>query len=111
MPPHRGKSPRGAAVQLQLRGSAAANHLDVAPQHTLRVAGAERFHGRLLRGEAAGEVNGRHASARAVGDLTLGEDAAREPLAVPRDRVGDAMDVGRVEAEPYDVRHVRASPA
>src|SRR5882672_11864919 len=83
IPPHRGKSTRRAAVELQLRRTAAADHLDVAPQHALRVARAERFHGCFLRGETAGEMNSRHPPACAVSDLAFGEDAAGEPLAVP----------------------------
>ena len=104
--PHRSKSPRRAAVELQSRRTATSDHLDVAPQHALRVTRAERLHGRFLRGETAGEMNSGHPPACAVGDLTLGEDAAGESPAVPFDCVGDAIDVGRVEAEPDDIGHV-----
>ena len=46
-----GKTPGGAAVQLQPGRTVAPDDLDVAPQHALRMAGAERFHRRFLRGE------------------------------------------------------------
>ena len=87
---HRGEPARGAAVKLQLRRTAAPDDFDVAPQDAPRVAGAERLHRRLFRGEAAGKMNGRHAAPLAVRDLAVGEDAVQEPLAVPLDRGGDA---------------------
>ena len=43
--------------------------------------------------------------ARAVRDLAFGEDAVQEALAVAFDRVGDAVDVGCVQAQADDVRH------
>ena len=43
-PPMRLESAGGAAVKLQLRRAAPADDLDVAPQHLLRVARAERLH-------------------------------------------------------------------
>ena len=104
-PPIAANRRAGAAVQLQLRRTAAADHLDVAPEHALRVAGAERFHRRFFRGEPPGEMDGRHAAAHAVRDFALGEDAAEKPVAVALDRVGDAADVGGVEAETDDVWH------
>src|SRR6266446_3812865 len=72
IPPHRGKSTRRAAVELQLRRTATSDHLDVSPQHAMRVARAEGLHGRFFCGETAGEMNSRHPPACAVGDLTLG---------------------------------------
>ena len=75
---HRGEAPGGAAVQLQLRRAAAPDDLDVAPEHAVRVAGAERLHRRFLRGEAAGEMNRRLPPPRAVRDLAFGEDAVQE---------------------------------
>src|SRR5947209_6110030 len=77
---HRGKPPAGAPMKLEVRRTAAANDLDIAPQNALRVSRAERLHGRFFRSETAGEVNGRHAPPRAVRDLGVGEDAADEPL-------------------------------
>ena len=62
-PPIAAKRRRGAAVQPQLRRTAAADHLDVAPEHALRMAGAERFHRRFFGGEPAGKMNGRDAAA------------------------------------------------
>jgi hypothetical protein len=97
------EAPGGAAVQLQARGTAAPDHFDVAPQHTLGVTGAEGLHRRFLCREASGKMNGRHAPARAVRDFDVGEDAAQKTFAVPLDDVGDAIDVGRVESEANDV--------
>src|SRR6266851_5755778 len=71
----RRESPRGAAMQRELRRAAASNDLDVAPQHALRMAGTERLHRGLLRREAAREMNGRVPPARAVGDLAFSEDS------------------------------------
>ena len=104
-PPIAAKRRRGAAVKLQLRRAAAADDFDVAPEHALRVAGAERLHRRFLGREAAGEMNRRHAAPRAVRDFALGEDAVQEAVAVALDRGGDAMDVGGVEPESDDVGH------
>ena len=67
------------------------------------MAGAERLHRRFFRGEPAGEMNRRHAAARAVRDLALGEDPPQKPIAVPLDRGGNAGDVGGVEPEADDV--------
>src|SRR5262249_23131743 len=94
-----------AAVQLQLRRTAAADHLAIAPQHSARMAGAERFHCRLFRGKAPGEMDGRHAPPRAVGYFPVGEDPAEEPIAVTLDGIADAADVGRIEPKSDDVCH------
>ena len=99
---HRGKAPGGSAMQLQLRWTATPDDLDVPPQHALRMAGAERFHRRLLGGKPAGKMNGRHPAPLAVSDFAVGEDSSQEPVAVTRDGVGDARDVGGVEAESDD---------
>ena len=94
---------RGAAVQPQLRWTAGlADDFDVAPQHTLRVAGAEGLHGRFLGREPAGEMNRRIVASHAVGDLRFREDAMGEPFAVPFDGCPDTRDVRRVEAESDD---------
>src|SRR5438093_1736418 len=91
---HRGEPSRGPAMKVQAWRAAGAEHLHVAPQHTERMPGAERFHRGFLRGEASGKMNGRLAAAGAVGDLALSEDAAEETIAVPLDDVGDAVYVG-----------------
>lgn len=94
------EAPRGAAVQLELRRTARlADDLDVAPQHALRVAGAERFHRGFLRGEAAGEVNRGIAAAHAVCDFAFGEYAVRKTIAVAVDGGGDAGNFRGVEPE------------
>ena len=102
---YRGELPSGSAVQLELRRPAAADHLDVTPEDPLRMARAERFHRRLLRGEAAREMNRRLAAPHAVRDFTLGENTLQESLAIALDGADDARDVGGVDTQTYDVRH------
>src|SRR5467141_3007717 len=63
------------------------------PRRTLRVTGAERLHRRLLRREAAGKMDRRHAAASAVRDFAGCENAVHEPLAIPLDRGSNAFDV------------------
>lgn len=79
--------------------------LDVAPEHTVGVAGPESFHRRFFRREAARVVNGGSAPLGAVRDLAAGEDALKEPIAVLFDGRGDPVDVGGVESKSDDVRH------
>src|SRR5262249_39365951 len=95
----------GAAVQLELRRSAAANHFDVTPQHVLRAAGAKRFHRRFLCREAAGKVDGRNATPHAVRDLAVGEDPAQEAFAITFDCVGNPIDFSDVDSQTDDVCH------
>ena len=91
-------------MQPQLRRTARlTDDFDVAPQHSLRVSGAEGFHRRFLGREAAGKVNGRIVAPHAVRDLRFGEDAVSEPFAVPFDGRSDARDIRCVEAESDDV--------
>ena len=92
-------------MQRELRGAAVSNDLDVTPQHALRMAGAERLHRGLLRREAAREMNGRVAAARAVRDLAFSEDSLQKAVTVSLDRVGDTGDVGGVETKADDVCH------
>ena len=93
----------------ELRRAAAPDDLDVAPEHSVRMAGAERFHRRFFRGKAAGKVNRRHLATRAVRHFAVGEHALQEPLAVSLDRVGDAIDIRGVQTESENVRHATAS--
>src|SRR5262245_45988602 len=95
----------GAAVELKPRRTAAADDLDVAPQHALRVAGAERLHRGLLGGEAAGKVDFGLAAPLAVRHFSLGEDTMDETIAVTFDGRGDARNVGRVDSQSDDLRH------
>ena len=93
----------GAAVQPQLRRTAGLAHdLHVTPQDSLRVAGAQSFHGCFLGGEPAREMNRRVVTSHAVGDFRFREDAVGEPFAVPFDCCSDARDVRRVQAESDD---------
>ena len=92
----RAKATGGATVQLKLRGAAVADHLDVAPQHTLGMARAERLHRRFLGGEATGEVGHRIPATRTIGDLPFGEYALEKSLAVLIERARDAREVGHV---------------
>src|SRR5438552_19083129 len=100
-----GESPRRAAVKLQLRRTTAPDNLEIAPQHALRVAGAERFHAGFLGGEPACKMNGGHAAARAIRDFAVGEYAAQKPISVPLDDVRNAVDVGWREADADDGGH------
>src|SRR2546427_564725 len=65
---HRGETPRGAAVQLELRRSAAPDNFNIAPKDPMGMAGTERLHRRLFRGKPAGKMNRRHLATRAVRD-------------------------------------------
>ena len=97
-----------AAVKPQLRRPARRAHdLDVAPQHALRVAGAERLHRRFLRREPAGEMGRRVPAPRRVRNFAVGEDAAQKSIAVARDRRFDAVDFGRIHSDTDNIgRHV-----
>lgn len=105
---HGGESPRRAAMKVQLRRPAAADDFDVAPEHVLRVAGAEGFHRRFFGCESPGKVNRRFAPAQAVRDFVVGEHALAETIAVTVERGGNARDVGRVEADADNGQHSTA---
>ena len=92
-------------MQLQLRRTAVADDLDIAPEDARRMSCAERFHRRFFRGEPAGKMNRRNPSARAVDDLAIRENAAQETVSIPLDSLGNPVDVGGVEAEADDVWH------
>jgi hypothetical protein len=51
-------------------------------------------------------MDGRNPPPRAVRDLAVGKDTAHEPLPVLRERAGYPMDVGGVNPETDDVRHL-----
>jgi len=102
------KPARRAAMQLQLRRSAPANHFDVPPEDASRMTGTERLHCSFLGGKTSGEVDGRVAAAHAVRHLGLGENAVCKSLAVPLDRGGYARDVCCVETESNDVHASQA---
>ena len=91
-------------MQPQLRRTARlADDFNVAPQHSLRVSGAQGFHRRFLGREATGEVNGRIVAPHAVRNLPFSEDSVSKPFAVPFDGRSDARDIRGVEAESDDV--------
>ena len=102
------KSARRAPMQLQLRGTAASDHFDVAPEDASRMTGTERLHCRFLGGKTSGEVDGRVAAAHAVRHLGLGENAVCKSLAVPLDRGGYARDICCVETDSNDVHTSQA---
>src|SRR5215467_12587319 len=106
--PDRLEPTSGGAVQPQLRGAALPYHLDVAPQHAVRVPRAERLHGRFLGSKAPSEMDGRVAATHTVRYLGLGENAVCKPLAVALDRGGNARDVCRVEPDSDDVHAPQA---
>ena len=92
-------------MKLQLRRSAAPDHLDITPQHLLRVSRAERFHRRFLRGEPAGKMDRGIAASLAVGDLAVSEDATKEAITVTLDCCRNARYICGIEAETNDGRH------
>src|SRR5580765_905565 len=100
-----GKATAGPAMKLQLRRSAAPDDLDVAPEHLLRVTGAERFHRGFLCREAPRKMVRRIAPALAIGDFAVCEDAVQETISVSFDCRGDARDIRGIEAKANDVRH------
>jgi len=106
--PDRLEPTSGGAMQLQLRRSASPYHLDVAPQHAVRVPRAERLHGRFLGSKAPSEMNRRVAAPHAVRNLGLGKDTVCKALAVALDRGGNARDVCRVEPDSDDVHAPQA---
>lgn len=103
---HCGKAAGGAAVKLQLRWTASADYFEVAPEHLLRVSRAEGLHAGFLGGKSSREVDRRRSPTGAVCDFTVGEDAAHESFAVSVEELGDARNLGDVEAKTDDVRHV-----
>ena len=98
----------GGAMQLQLRGAASPYHLDVAPQHAVRMPRAERLHSGFLGSKAPSEMNGRVPAAHTVRHLGLGENTVGKPLAVALDRDGNARDVCGVEPDSDDVHASQA---
>ena len=102
---HCREPPGGAAVQLQLRRPAAADHFHVAPEDALRMTGAEGFHRRLFRSEAAREMNRRLPAPHAVRDFPFRENALQKPRPVSVDGADDAGDFGEVDAQADDVWH------
>ena len=95
----------------QLRRSPMAHHLDIAPEHPLRVARAERLHRGLFRREATGKMGSRVTTPRGIRDLTVGEDPPHESVAVSRDHCLDAIDFGRIHADPDNIRGHDAAQA
>ena len=98
-----GEVPARGVVKLQLRGAAMADHLEIAPQDAKRVAGADGFHAGLFRREPPGQVRRGVPTSQAVGDLPVGEHAAQEPIAVPLERLRDAVDFSGINAQADDV--------
>ena len=99
------KAPGGAPVKQQLRRASTPNYLDIAPQHLLSVTGAERFHRRFLCGKSPGKMDRGNSAALTVGNLTVGEDAVEEAIAVPVDGRCDPRDIGSIETKANDGRH------
>src|SRR6185503_13126141 len=100
---HRRKPRRRAALEPELRRAAAPEHLDAAPVHPARMAGAERLHRCFLRGKPGGKRRDRVAPATAVCDLLLGEHALDEAVAVAVDGIANAGDLGCINARADDV--------
>jgi len=91
------ESPRGPAVQPQLRRAAPAHDFDVSPQHALRMTSAKGLHGGFFRGEPSREMDGRFPPPHTVGHLTLGEDTMGEAFAISFDSLDDPRDIRRVD--------------
>lgn len=101
----RRESAAGAAVKPQRRRAAPPHDLDITPQHVLRMAGAEGFHGGLLGGEPPSEMDRRCPPSHAVRDFAVGENALKESIAKSFHRRGNSRNVCCVEPKPDDVRH------
>ena len=99
------KATGSAAVKLQLRRSSPPHNLDITPEHLLSVAGPQCLHRRFLCGESPGKMDRWNAPPLTIGDFTVGEDAAEEPLAVPFDSRSNPRDIGRIETKANDGRH------
>jgi hypothetical protein len=95
-------------VKSQLRRTACADDLDIAPQHALRMTGPERFHGRFLCCKSAGQMRGRIPATLCVRNFSGREDAIQEAIAVSREYLFDPIDFGCVEPNADDVHTCRA---
>jgi YfiH family protein len=77
-----------------------ADDFQVDPAHAAAPSSAERFHGRFLRGEAAGVAFELVLEALAIFNFVRREDAAEERLAVAFDGGFDARDFGDIHTQP-----------
>ena len=94
----------GAAMKLQLRRSAGRAHdFDVAPEHALRMSGAERFHRRFFRSEAAGEVRRWVSAPGRIRNFPVREDPADKSIAITLDGGVDAIDFRRIHPYPDNI--------
>jgi len=83
----------GSAVEPRAgRAAAGADHLDITPPNAAK-AGSERLHHRLFSRKSRRQI-GR--AATAVGDLPGSEDAPQEPLSVPVQDTGNAINLYEV---------------
>jgi len=87
-----GEGDGGAAAQF-------ADNFEIDPAHAAVPSGAERFHGCLFGGEAAGVTFEFILEALAIFDFVGGEDAAEEWLAVTFDGGLDARDFGKIDTQ------------
>lgn len=90
------------SMQPELRRAKRAEDFNILPEHAARMTRAERFHCRFLGGEAPGEMRHGVPPARTIGNLTLREDTAQEPLSVSFKRAGDAWEVGGINSQSED---------
>src|SRR5688572_16893405 len=87
----------------QLRRSARAAHdLNTAPEHAARVTRSERLHCRLLGCKPRGKRRGGVTLSATVRHLFVCEHTTYEPLAVALDRKGNPLNLGRIQAGPYN---------
>jgi hypothetical protein len=93
----------GAAVKPQLRRTSGPDDLDIAPEHALRMACAQRLHGRFFCRESARKMRCWIPTTCGVGDFARREDAIQKAFAVALDREFNTIDFGRVEPKTDDV--------
>lgn len=94
---------RRSTMQPELRCPVIAEHFDVFPQDTSRVASTEGFHCRFLRGKTSRERGNGVAPPHTIDDLAFREDAFQKALPVLRVGRCDARNVGEVDAESDNV--------
>src|SRR2546428_4948998 len=95
---------RASAQDEHGRLPALAAHLELAPVDTQPQPGAERLEARFLGGEARSEVLGGVATGLAVGDLAIGEDAAKEALLPTLDDAAHSREMDEIDADAANTR-------
>jgi hypothetical protein len=97
-----------AAVQHEAWRAPSPDDLDVFPENTVGVPGAEGFHRRFLCGKPAGEVRCGVPTPRTISNFIVGKDATKETVAVTLEHVGDPWNIGGVDSNSENI-HDRTS--